>query len=175
MEPTLQIHDVLLVNELDYRLHPPHRGDIVVFAPPVPSSSDFIKRVIGLPGDMIRVSDGTVYVNGRPLAEPYVAQPPDYSLRVERYGIYVDGSPLDSADADVPPRSMWQSPDRIPQGFYFVMGDNRNQSDDSHVWGFAQLRGPFAAGPLAHTSARAGFVGRAFLLFWPLTRLRILN
>lgn len=175
MLPTLQQHDVLLVNEFEYRLHAPSRGDIVVFAPPIPSDSNFIKRVVAVPGDTLRISGGTVYANGKPVSEPYVAQPPAYDLQVRNYGIYVDGDRLSPAQADVPPRSLWQAADRIPAGFYFVMGDNRNDSDDSHIWGFAQLRGPFAAGPLAHTRARAAFTGRAFLLMWPLNRLRILH
>ncbi|MGZ3498687.1 MAG: signal peptidase I [Vulcanimicrobiaceae bacterium] len=178
MVPTLQVHDVLLVNEFEYRLHGPHRGDIVVFKPPIPSSSDFIKRVIAIPGETLAVHDGTVYVNGKALHEPYLAERPDYNLIVKNYDIYVDNGsgfqPLDSATANVPARSLWQAPDRIPNGFYFVMGDNRNQSDDSHIWGFAQLHGRFAAGQLAH-EATAEFSGRAFLLFWPLDRLRILQ
>jgi signal peptidase I len=180
MVPTLQVHDVLLVNELEYRFHGPHVGDIVVFKPPIPSPDDFIKRVVAAPGDTLAVRGGSVYVDGKALAEPYVAQQPDYNLVVKNYGIYVDDdgsgtyTPLDPAKADVPPRSMWQSPDRVPNGFYFVMGDNRNSSDDSHIWGFAQLHGSFAAGQLAHR-ATAEFSGRAFLLFWPLRRLRILQ
>jgi signal peptidase I len=65
MEPTLQIHDVLLVNEFEYRFSKPHRGDIVVFPPPIPSSNDFIKRVIGVPGDQLRIHQGVVYRNAR--------------------------------------------------------------------------------------------------------------
>ncbi len=175
MEPTLQVNDVLLVDEIEYRFHGPQPGDIAVFKPPVASKDDYIKRVIGVPGDTLSIHHGTVYVNGRALAEPYVAQKPDYSLRVERYGIYVDGQPLDPSQADVPPKRFWQSPDRIPKGFYFMMGDNRNESDDSHVWGFAQLHGKFAAGPLARTNETAEFTGRAFLIFWPLNRMRILQ
>ena len=76
MLPTLQIHDVLLVDKFEYRFRRPNEGDIVVFPPPVPTPDDFIKRVIGRPGDTLRVAGGTVYVNGRPLVEPYVAEHP---------------------------------------------------------------------------------------------------
>src|SRR5579871_4824808 len=89
MLPTLQIHDVLLVDKFEYRFHAPHRGDIVVFPPPVPTPDDFIKRVVGLPGDRLSVSGGRVYVNGAALAEPYVAERPDYGLQIRDYGIYV--------------------------------------------------------------------------------------
>lgn len=76
MEPTLDINDVLLVNEFEYRLHPPHDEDIAVFTPPVPSPDDYIKRVLAAPGDTLRVQDGVVYRNGMPLKEPYIAQKP---------------------------------------------------------------------------------------------------
>jgi signal peptidase I len=176
MVPSLQVGDVLLVDEIAYRLHSPQYGDVAVFTPPVPSQGDeFVKRVIGTPGDTIRISDGTVYRNGTALHESYENQPPRYDLEIKRYGIYVDGHPLDPRNADVPPRSMWQLPDRIPNGFYFMLGDNRNYSDDSHVWGFAQTNGTFAAGPLAARNVRAGFAGRAFALLWPLRRLQILR
>ncbi len=179
MVPTLQQNDVLLVNEFEYRVHAPARGDIVVFKPPIASPTDFIKRVIAVPGDTLRVSGGVVYVNGKPVDEPYVSQAPSYELRVAGYGITVDSGNgpqrLSPAQADVPPRSLWQAPDRVPAGYYFVMGDNRNDSDDSHIWGFAQLRGKFAAGPLAESNAAAHFTGRAFLLLWPLNRLRVLH
>ena len=180
MVPTLQQRDVLLVNEFAYRFFPPHRGDIVVFRPPIRTSSDFIKRIVAVPGDSLRIQDGTVFVNGKPQREPYIAQRPSYDLIVKDYGIFVDQgdgclTPLDPAEANVPPRSRWQRPDRIPAGFYFVMGDNRNDSEDSHVWGFAQMNGRFASGPLAKTASTAQFAGRAFLLLWPFHRLRVLN
>jgi signal peptidase I len=181
MQPTLQERDVLLVNEFAYRFGKPHRGDIVVFRPPIESTDNFIKRVIAVPGDTLRISGGKVYVNGKALTEPYIAQTPEYNLVIKNYGIYVDNGdgngfqPLDPKRADVPPRSQWQSPDRVPSGFYFVMGDNRNDSEDSHIWGFAQMHGRFAAGPLAKSAQNAQFTGRAFLLLWPVNRLRILD
>jgi signal peptidase I len=76
MLPTLQIHDVLLVDKFEYRFHRPNEGDVVVFPPPVPTPDDFIKRVIGRPGDMLRIADGAVYIDGAPLREPYVAEKP---------------------------------------------------------------------------------------------------
>jgi signal peptidase I len=176
MVPTLRVRDLLLVDEIAYRLNRPTDGDVAVFIPPVDSGgNDFVKRVIGVPGDAVKISNGIVYRNGAALREPYENQPPDYTLAIRDYGIYVDGRALDPAAANVPPRAMWQSPDRIPRGFYFVLGDNRNYSDDSHVWGFVQTGGVFAAGPLAARKSRAGFVGRAFLILWPLERLHVLE
>jgi signal peptidase I len=173
MIPTLQIHDVLLVNEFEYRFVKPAHEDIVVFPPPIPSPNDFIKRLIGAPGDTLRIHNGIVYRNGAPLDEPYEAQKPNYELEVKDYNIYVDGSPLDPTLANIPPKSDWTAPDRIPDGCYFMMGDNRNDSEDSHIWGFAQAGGTFEAGPLK--GQKASFTGRAFVIFWPLDRLRILR
>lgn len=176
MMPTLKVGDVLLVNELDYRLHAPQPNDIAVFLPPVDSAgNEFIKRVIGVPGDTIRISGGIVYRNGSPLREPYENEPPKYDLEIKDYGIFVDGIALDPVQANVPPKSLWSAPDRIPDGFYFMLGDNRNYSEDSHVWGFAQRSGRFVAGPLARKNVRASFAGHAFAVFWPLGRLAILH
>lgn len=173
MEPTLQVHDVLLVNEFEYRFLAPKHGDIVVFPPPIDSSNDFIKRLIGAPGDTFRIHNGTVYRAGQALDEPYTAAKPAYELELKNYGIYVDGRPLDPAIANIPPRSAWTAPNKIPDGYYFMMGDNRNNSEDSHIWGFAQLHGTFASGYLKGKPAH--FTGHAFLLFWPLNRLRLLH
>ncbi len=173
MEPTLQIHDVLLVNEFEYRFMKPHEGDIVVFPPPLVSSNDFIKRAVGLPGDQIRVHNGVVYRNGVALNEPYISEKPNYELQVRDYGIYVDGSALDPSIANIPARSMWSAPDRIPDGFYLMFGDNRNNSEDSHVWGFAQTGGVFQSGQVK--GQKASFTGHAFLLFWPPNRVGILK
>ena len=173
MEPTLQIHDVLLVNEFEYRFFPPHREDVVVFEPPVDSTNDFIKRVIGAPGDTLSVQNGVVIRNGTALREPYEAQKPNYNMEIRNYGVYVDGQPLDPAFANIPPKSAWSAPNRIPDGYYFMMGDNRNNSEDSHIWGFAQTSGDFASGPLKGKPAH--FTGHAFLIFWPLNRIQILH
>ncbi|HEX4013750.1 MAG TPA: signal peptidase I [Candidatus Cybelea sp.] len=176
MLPTLQIHDVLLVDKFEYRFHKPNEGDIVVFPPPVPTPDDFIKRVIGRPGDSLRISGGTVYVNGTALHEPYTAEKPAYNLEIRNYGIYVSYGAgwqrLDSSSANVPPASAWSAPDKIPPDCYIMLGDNRNDSEDSHIWGFAQVGGRFAAGPRKGT--QAGFTGRAFLIFWPPSEAKIL-
>jgi signal peptidase I len=176
MVPTLQVHDVLLVDKFEYRFHVPHEGDIVVFPPPIPTPDDFIKRVVGLPGERFRITHGVVYINDVPLSEPYIEQKPDYDLEVRSYGIYVNDGygwhALDSSDANVPPKSRWTSANTIPPNCYIMLGDNRNDSEDSHVWGFAQDAGTFATGPRA--GQQAGFTGRAFLIFWPFSQARIL-
>ncbi len=161
MVPTLQVHDVLLVDELRYRLQPPKDGDIAVFLPPINSGGDeFIKRVEGVPGDTLSIRDGIVYRNGKALKEPYENEPPAYDLEIKNYDIYVNGTALGRRNANIPPRAKWSSPDRIPAGYYFMLGDNRNYSDDSHVWGFA---------------SRSAFFGRAFLNLWPLNRFSVLH
>ena len=177
MVPTLAVGDVLLVDKFEYHFHPPHQGDIVVFPPPIPSPDDFIKRVIGLPGDTFRISQGTVYRNGKPIAEPYIAAKPQYNLEVRDYNIYVDDGggwePLDPSQANIPPKSMWTAPNRIPPNCYIMLGDNRNDSEDSHIWGFAQDTGRFDAGPRA--GQPAGFTGRAFVIFWPPSQIQLLH
>ncbi|HKU67138.1 MAG TPA: signal peptidase I [Candidatus Baltobacteraceae bacterium] len=177
MIPTLQIGDVLLVNKFEYRFHKPSEGDVVVFPPPIPTSDDFIKRVIGRPGDTLRIQSGVVYLNGKRLGEPYINDPPAYNLAIRNYGIYVQEpggayERIDPSQGNIPPRKDWTAPDRIPANCYFMMGDNRNDSEDSHVWGFAQLSGTFRSGP--REGAPAHFTGHAFLIFWPLSRARIL-
>jgi signal peptidase I len=111
MEPTLMVHDyIIVVKPFMLKLFhdfPPQRGDIVVFHPPLPhETKEFIKRVVGLPGETIQVLHGKVWVDGRTLHEPYIKSPPDY-----RWG-----------------------PVKIPLKHYIVFGDNRNNSLDSHAW-----------------------------------------
>lgn len=134
MEPTLHIGDRLLVEKVSYRLHSPESGDIVVFQPP-PQLRDygytgkqaFIKRIIGTPGNTITVTDHHLYVDGKQLEEPYVLGLPEYSLPSFT----------------------------VPPGSVFVLGDNRNDSNDSHVWGFLPEQ---------------NIIGVARLRFWPLSR-----
>ena len=139
MEPTMRIDDRLLVEKVGARLGTPHRGDILVFNPP-PAAADIpnalIKRVIGLPGERIGIHDGRVFIDGKPLAEPYIKEPPRYpEPDWERLGM-PDG---------------W-----IPQRMVFMMGDNRNNSQDSHVFGPVPLD---------------NVIGHPFVRFWPLNRL----
>ena len=112
MRPTLLEQDHILVNKFIYRFHEPRRGDIIVFKSPPGASldgreADFIKRLMGVPGDTIEVKDGAVYRNGERLNEPYILQTPDYEM----------------------------PPVKVPPARLFVMGDNRRNSNDSHEWG----------------------------------------
>lgn len=133
MLPTLQINDRLIVDKLGYHFKDPQRGDIVVFSPTEKLQEQhfrdaFIKRVIGLPGEKIEVKGGRVFVNDQPLRENYVKESAQY-----QYG-----------------------PVTVPQGQYLVLGDNRNNSYDSHYWGFVP---------------RDKIIGRAVVRFWPFDRL----
>jgi signal peptidase I len=125
MEPTLKIGDRIVVNKLSYHLHGVDRGNIVVFTTPPnencagPPVSDLVKRVIGLPGEIISLHSGSVFINGHLLPEPFL--PPD--VRDDTY-------PGPSNDA----YSLHQ-PYRVPPGDVYVMGDNRPQSCDSRYWG----------------------------------------
>ena len=125
MEPTLQIGDRILVNKLSYHLHGVDRGDIVVFSrPPAencggPEVNDLVKRVIGLPGDVISLSSGYVYIDGKRLNESW--------LPATEQGITSAGPTGNSSNL--------AHPYRIPANTYFVMGDNRNDSCDSRYWG----------------------------------------
>jgi signal peptidase I len=125
MEPTLQIGDRILVNKLSYDLHGVHRGDIVVFSrPPTencggPQVNDLVKRVIGLPGDVVSLSDGYVYIDGKRLDESW--------LPASEQGVTTAGPPGTSSNL--------AHPYRVPTNDYFMMGDNRTDSCDSRYWG----------------------------------------
>jgi signal peptidase I len=133
MVPTLEKGDRVLVNKLSYKLHDIHRGDVVVFSRPPGEADtgikDLIKRVIGLPGETLEVRDCRVLINGQPLEEPYVKS---WS------------------------RTCTSEPRTIGPKQIFVMGDNRDDSQDSRFFG-----------PIDESLV----VGRAFIIVWPLTHL----
>jgi signal peptidase I len=112
MFATLYNNDYLIANKIDYRLHAPQRGDIIILRPPTSNSQDFIKRIIALPGERLLITDGVVYINGHKLDEPYL--PEAWTVN-----------------------NNWGGPDGTVMGpnQYFVMGDNRNFSEDSRFFG----------------------------------------
>jgi len=132
MVPTIAVNDRIFVERLVYHFTGPSRGDIIVFTPPVPSPDDYLKRVIGLPGDTIKIEKGKVFVNDVPLEEPYLAEAPRYIF----------------------------GPLTVPEGKVFVLGDNRNQSYDSHSWGLLD---------------QSAIHGRAWVRYWPLDRFGALD
>jgi signal peptidase I len=115
MWSTLDNDDYLIANKIDYRLHAPERGDIVILRPPTNNSTDFIKRIIALPGERLLIRDGRVYINGHQLDEPYL---PDAWTQQTNPGKWSEGEGV-----------------VIPPNQYFVMGDNRNRSQDSRFFG----------------------------------------
>jgi signal peptidase I len=130
MENTLLEGDRVLVNRLVYHFHPPRRGDVIVFHPPGrPGSDPFIKRVVAVGGDTISVHDGMLYVNGIVQDEPYVKEYP--------------------IEGDYPET-------KIASGYVWAMGDNRNNSGDSRVFGPVPLK---------------AIMGEAFAVYWPLGRI----
>ena len=123
MVPTLISGEYVVVNRLSYRFGSPQRGDIIVFHFPRNPEEEYIKRVIGLPGDVIEVMNGSVFINGQPLDENYLNVKTNYAGK-------------------------WE----VPADQFFVLGDNRNNSSDSHDWGMV---------PLDYV------VGKAILVYWP--------
>ncbi|MEJ2746749.1 MAG: signal peptidase I [Anaerolineae bacterium] len=122
MNPTLFDGEYLIINNVSYYLDTPQRGEIIVFKHPN-NDLNLIKRVIGLPGDHVEIRDQQVKVNGIVLDEPYIAAEPNYT-------------------------GTWD----VPEGSYFVLGDNRNNSSDSHSWSFLP---------------EGNIIGRAMLVYWP--------
>jgi signal peptidase I len=118
MFPTVQDQDYLLATKVDYHFHPPRRGDIVIMRDPLDPSLDFIKRIIAVPGDRILIRDGHVYINGHQVREQYINH--------EAWTQYTTW-PVSRASN---PEGQLMAPDE-----YFVMGDNRDHSDDSRIFG----------------------------------------
>lgn len=145
MYPTLDDQDYLIATKIDYRLHDPARGDIVIMRDPYDSSKDFIKRVIGLPGEQILIRDGKVYINGQLLNEPYLRTDEPWTT-----------------NANWPPPGSPNSGSAytIPAGEYFVMGDNRNASSDSRIFGAVQ---------------RDRIEAHAWVRIWPFSRFGPVN
>ncbi|NLY11743.1 MAG: signal peptidase I [Firmicutes bacterium] len=134
MMPTLHHGERLLVDKISYRFVEPKRGEIVVFKYPANPREHFIKRIIGIPGDKVAIIDGKVYVNDQVLEEDYISAP-------ARIGF---------------------SPQVVPEGHYFVLGDNRNNSEDSRARSVGFV-------------PRELIVGRAIWRYWPVTKLTIVR
>jgi signal peptidase I len=167
MSPTIPVGAKLLVNQMAYVLASPQRGDIAILMPPMPSAGPFIKRVVAVPGDTFEMRHGIVYVNGRAVQEPFISERASYDMIVRNYGIYVrDGGKYERLSlelANVPPRKAWTAADRVPPRCYIVLGDNRNDSADSHIWGFAQDGGSFFSGTMA--GKPASFIGEVLKIY----------
>ncbi|MBM4447956.1 MAG: signal peptidase I [Chloroflexi bacterium] len=124
MEPNFYSGQRVLVSKVSYRLHEPDRGDVIVFRPVNGEDNDLIKRIIALPKDTVEIKDGAVYVNNTELKEPYIKNPPNYNFPEQK----------------------------VPANEYFVLGDNRNKSNDSHTGWFVP---------------RQNIVGKAWVSIWP--------
>ncbi len=124
MEPGLIDGQRLIINKAVYHFREPARGDVIILHPPIEPQKEYVKRIIGLSGDVVEIKNGVVYVNHSPLKEPYIKDPPRYNF----------------------------GPFTVPANNYFVLGDNRNNSNDSHTgW----------------TVSGNEIVGEAWLRIWP--------
>jgi signal peptidase I len=141
MNPSLQNDDLVIASRIDYRLHAPERGDIVIVKDPFDPSQDFIKRVVGLPGDHVLIRAGHVYLNGARLDEPYIA--PDWRTTTNWPAL------PDQPDGEV-----------VPPGNYFLLGDNRDHSSDSRLFGYVP---------------QGQIEGKAIARFWPPGGLELLS
>lgn len=148
MQPTLQNNQYVLVSRLAYQKGSFQRGDVIIFRPPMyPEESfwrrlvgfpnlhdeyeDYVKRIIGLPGETVKVEGGKVFIDGIELVEPYIAEAPRYEKEC-----------------------------LVPEGYLFVLGDNRNDSHDSHSWGFLPVE---------------NVIGKALLIYWPVADWMVLE
>ncbi len=131
METTFTEGELVMVNKLNYKFSEPRRGDVVIFHAPTEPGKDYIKRLIGLPGDHIEIKDSQLYINGEAVEEPWLHEAIEYE-------------------------GEWD----VPEGQYFVLGDNRNHSSDSHVWG---------------SVPRKNLIGNAFFRYWPLSHISVIK
>ncbi|MEG6521614.1 signal peptidase I [Desulfotomaculum sp. 1211_IL3151] len=131
MEPNLMIGDRIIVSKVTYHLKEPQRGDIIVFKFPLDPSRNFVKRLIAKEGETIEIKNSVLYINNQPVPENYLPK----GLGFQDYG-----------------------PEKVPEGHYFMMGDNRNNSDDSRVWGFLD---------------KELIVGKAEVIYWPMNRISL--
>jgi signal peptidase I len=167
MDTTVMVGDHLLVDKLSYAPSGPiskyllpytdvKRGDIIVFRYPVNIDENYVKRVMGVPGDHIHLEEKTVVLNGKKLVEPYARHVRPYVLP------YADNFPSSAPGPDVPPRERARAEEMfaehvvngelvVPEGFYFAMGDNRDDSSDSRYWGLVP---------------RENIIGKPILIFW---------
>ena len=136
MEPTYHDGEYVLVNKIDYLFSSPQRGDVIVFhaVAALQPDKDFIKRIVAVPGDTVRVRNGKVFIDNQPLNEPYISQPPVYNF----------------------------GPERVPSNSYFVLGDNRNDSYDSHAWPTPWV-------------LRKYIIGKAWIVYWPLSSFHLVG
>ena len=131
MEPNLHHGEFVIVSKLNYRFGTPERGDVVVFDFPRNITQEYIKRVIGLPGEHILIKEGKVYINGVLLLEPYIKMEPRYE------GDWI-----------------------VAEDTLFVLGDNRNNSSDSHTWGLVPMN---------------NLIGEALMVYWPPSSWGLIN
>jgi len=138
MEDTFYNKELIVTNKIVYKLHPPERGDVVIFKSPRNKDIDYIKRVIALPGETIKLEASKYYINGQALSEPYLSE-----------GIYTAGGAyLQEGQETI-----------IPEGYYFVSGDNRPHSSDSREFGPIPLE---------------DFIGKGMFRYWPINKFTII-
>lgn len=147
MMPNYLNAEYLLTEKVTYYLNKPQKGDVVVLRPPqvVSEGDEFIKRIIGLPGEKIKVQGGHVYINDKLLDEPYIAS-----------NVSTNGGTFLSDGVEF----------TVPNGEYFLMGDNREHSSDSRYWGPVPLN-------LSPNGEKEGINGRAWLIYWPLNKIGV--
>jgi signal peptidase I len=134
MSPNYPDGEYLLTDKVTYRFKEPSRGDIIVFKAPTGNGEEFIKRIIGLPGERISIKNGTIYINNQKLEEPYITK----DIKTNGGAFLPEGEEV-----------------VVPEGKYFVVGDNRLHSSDSRIWGFVP---------------KEKITGRAWLIYWPLNK-----